>query len=753
MTVATPPEPRVEVKSVTELLRKPAKVRPTPLSARGEPAVWFMAMSLILCLTLIVGLLSRVVVEGLSTFWPGAIERITLDSGQVLQGVRTKDELDPGTGLPRFLLRVGNRELGIPFVWTDEKAVTKREYPASSVFLERREWGPWVGEPHAVVKIEYEAVPESGTFEAEGVVGGKTVKRRTIADANGKQVLEVATTIAQGPEESWAEFNRRHPEALARFDEIYRLTDSELGWINLKIERKRLEVRQAEIDAARTERGEIHGLSWAAWSACALVTAGLFATWFWTAHWGAKYRSFVRTGLAIAGAAGMCALVLEGPWNNRGVSAAGVEAIRAEAAAERNQLEAEYREVLKKIETLREEDQKYRFVVVESGGKFAPSRQSAPDDPMLVSQVVRAVRPNELSTMGKLGVYLSRTGEFLGGQPRDANTEGGVFPVIVGTVIMTLLLSAFVVPLGVIAALYLREYAKQGPITSAIRVAVNNLAGVPSIVYGVFGLGFFCYTIGTYIDQGPGEGARLERLPWWWMMAGLVLFAAFALAVGDYLRRTRETDLTRFGRMLGPMGTIAWLGAALLLGLLFVTTPYFHGFFEAAHPSPVYGGRGLLWGSLTLALLTLPVVIVATEEAIAAVPKSMREGSYGAGASKWQTIRRIVLPQAMPGIMTGMILAMARGAGEVAPLMLVGAVKLAPNLPVSDHAPFVHPERSFMHLGFHIFDLGFQSPDSEAARPLVWTTTLLLISIVLILNLAAIIIRSRLRSRLIGSAV
>ena len=155
---------------------------------------------------------------------------------------------------------------------------------------------------------------------------------------------------------------------------------------------------------------------------------------------------------------------------------------------------------------------------------------------------------------------------------------------------------------------------------------------------------------------------------------------------------------------------------------------------------------------MTLALLTLPVVIVASEEAIAATPRSLREASIGCGASKWQTIKRIVLPRAAPGVMTGMILAMARGAGEVAPLMLVGAVKQTSDLVITGHAPFVHLDRPFMHLGFHIYDLGFQSPDSEAARPTVWTTTLLLIVIVLILNATAISLRARLRKRFKGGA-
>jgi phosphate transport system permease protein len=169
-------------------------------------------------------------------------------------------------------------------------------------------------------------------------------------------------------------------------------------------------------------------------------------------------------------------------------------------------------------------------------------------------------------------------------------------------------------------------------------------------------------------------------------------------------------------------------------------------------PNPTYGKGGLLWASLTLALLTLPVIIVSTEEALSAVPNSMREGSYACGASKWQTIKRIVLPRAMPGIMTGMILAMARGAGEVAPLMLVGAVKLAPELPIDGTFPFLHAQRSFMHLGFHIYDLGFQSQNSEAAKPMVYTTTLLLIGLIFLLNVVAVRLRTRLRRKFVSAA-
>ncbi|HEV3115491.1 MAG TPA: phosphate ABC transporter permease PstA [Gemmataceae bacterium] len=293
-----------------------------------------------------------------------------------------------------------------------------------------------------------------------------------------------------------------------------------------------------------------------------------------------------------------------------------------------------------------------------------------------LADIFRIYPANKLGYADKMGVYLSRWWEFLADEPRAVNTEGGVFPAIWGTAAMTLLMSFLVVPFGVLAALYLREYAKAGPIVSAVRIAVNNLAGVPSIVFGVFGFGFFCYIIGASIDDV---------------------------------------------------------------------------FFKAKLPTPTYGTGGLLWAALTLALLTLPVVIVATEEALAAVPRSMREGSYACGASKWQTIRRIVLPRAMPGILTGMILAMARGAGEVAPLMLVGASKWTSTLPVDDVFPYVHPQRSFMHLGFHIYDVGFQSPDSEAAQPLVFTTTLLLVVLIATLNAAAMWIRSRLRKRYVAN--
>ena len=349
----------------------------------------------------------------------------------------------------------------------------------------------------------------------------------------------------------------------------------------------------------------------------------------------------------------------------------------AQAAAARARFEVVQREVDEEFSAIREEiarinDENARFVMLLETAQ-------GQDKHLETAEVVRAYPANQLGLAQKASIYFSRWREFLSANPREANSEGGVFPAIFGTVLMTIIMSLLVVPFGVLAALYLREYAKGGVVVSAVRIAVNNLAGVPSIVFGVFGLGFFCYLMGGTID-----------------------------------------DL----------------------------------FFKAKSASgPTFGTGGLFWASLTLALLTLPVVIVATEEALSAVPNSMREGSYACGASKWQTIKRIVLPRAMPGIMTGMILAMARGAGEVAPLMLVGAVKLAPELPgeINSIAPFFHVERSFMHLGFHIYDLGFQSQNSEAAKPMVFTTTLLLIAIIATLNLAAIWLRMRLRRKFVAN--
>lgn len=289
-----------------------------------------------------------------------------------------------------------------------------------------------------------------------------------------------------------------------------------------------------------------------------------------------------------------------------------------------------------------------------------------------LEKIVLYYQPNAMNVLQKTGHYIVKVWEFLSEDPREANTEGGVFPAIFGTIMMVMIMAVIVTPFGVIAAVYMREYAKQGITTRIIRIAVNNLAGVPSIVYGVFGLGFFVYILGGNID-------------------------------------------------------------AL--------------FFPEALPAPTYGTPGMLWASLTLALLTLPVVIVSTEEGLSRIPSSIREGSLALGATKAETLWRTVLPMASPAMMTGLILAVARAAGEVAPLMLVGVVKLAPTLPLDGNFPFMHLDRKFMHLGFHIYDVGFQSPNVEAARPLVYATSLLLVMVIISLNLFAVGIRNHLREK------
>ena len=286
--------------------------------------------------------------------------------------------------------------------------------------------------------------------------------------------------------------------------------------------------------------------------------------------------------------------------------------------------------------------------------------------------ILKVTFNNQLNLLEKLSTFFSQIGGFIIEDPREANTEGGVFPAIFGTVLMVLLMTVIVSPLGVIAAIYLHEYAGKNAFTKLLRISVINLAGVPSIVYGGFGLGFFVYMVGGSLDQL---------------------------------------------------------------------------FYSENLPSPTFGTPGVLWSSLTLAILTLPVVIVSTEEGLSRIPLEMRYGSLALGATKAETLWRIILPIASPAIMTGIILAIARAAGEVAPLMLVGVVKMAPNLPLDGNFPFLHLDRKFMHLGFHIYDVGFQSPNVEAARPLVFATALLLVTIIVALNMTAVSIRNRLREK------
>ncbi|WP_205869563.1 phosphate ABC transporter permease PstA [Pseudomonas viridiflava] len=338
-------------------------------------------------------------------------------------------------------------------------------------------------------------------------------------------------------------------------------------------------------------------------------------------------------------------------------------AAQADMAVERAELDARYAAIEDRLGALHQAFDRDSLTARDANGK---------EIEISLGKVVHAYQPNAMGTFTKLSFYFKKLWEFLSDDPREANTEGGIFPAIFGTVMMTLIMAVIVTPFGVLAAVYLREYARQGPLTRLIRIAVNNLAGVPAIVYGVFGLGFFVYVLGGSVD----------RL-----------------------------------------------------------------FFPEALPAPTFGTPGLLWASLTLALLAVPVVIVATEEGLARIPLTLREGSLALGATKAETLWKIVLPMASPAMMTGLILAVARAAGEVAPLMLVGVVKLAPSLPVDGNYPYLHLDQKIMHLGFHIYDVGFQSPNVEAARPLVYATALLLVLVIALLNLSAVSIRNHLREK------
>ncbi|EGQ8223995.1 phosphate ABC transporter permease [Vibrio cholerae] len=329
----------------------------------------------------------------------------------------------------------------------------------------------------------------------------------------------------------------------------------------------------------------------------------------------------------------------------------------------KSRLEKELAQVQTELDSLRAPLEKQFLYLVDMQGETV----SVP-----LSEILDFWYPNDMNFAQKLAEWGKQAWRFLSESPRESNSEGGVFPAIFGTVFLVIIMSIIVMPLGVIAAIYLHEYAQEGAFTRMIRVAVINLAGVPSIVYGVFGLGFFVYTIGASVDN---------------------LFYAERL------------------------------------------------------PTPTFGTPGLLWSALTLAVLTLPVVIVATEEGLSRIPISVRHGSLALGATQFETIWRIVLPMASPAIITGLILAIARAAGEVAPLMLVGAVKLASSLPVDGEFPFIHLERKFMHLGFHIYDIGFQTNNIEAARPLVYATSFLLVTVIVALNLTAISIRNNLREK------
>jgi len=767
--------------------------RTTPASARGGPMLWFMGLGLVASLLMVGVLLGLILNEGASTFWPKPIERLEFRDGAVgvpagdaMLGNRVQAEaFDPSPeqaariealreagadlsgavapdGRPlRRQYRIGNREaVGAEpenrgsFPWVPVYEIESVQRPRDAVMLERRSWGVWFGVVEAV-RLERWLEPDAPVFERRPVetTYGPGVATRTRV-RGGEQpgaapfVREIVRVPLEG-ERALAVLEQVREEAAQRLERLERLEEVDRARINARLSAWEHRLRTAAYEHERWKEGARAPIPVWAWAGAIVGTIGLAGVGVRLGRGGGARSPTRKLGARVAwaaAAAGVLVVALEHPWSAPGISGERLERIRAEYRERVPSLERRGEAIDARIQEIRAEDARYRVVVRDPRTGRVASEDLGSDVPMRVSQIVRVVPSNRLDWGDRVGVYLDRWGEFLSAEPRSGTREGGVFPVIVGTVTLTLLLTIAVVPLGVMAAIYLREYAPQGLVTSTIRIGVNNLAGVPSIVYGVFGLGFFCYTAGKYVDAGPGD--PLGRWSWWGMLGAMLvaLLAGSGLGLAAHAVADRRGRTPHWHRLASAA---VWLGVIVLAGVVIARTPYFDGFFaaKASMGTPTFGTRGILWASLTLALLTLPVVIVATEEAIAAVPNSLREGSYGCGASKWQTVRRIVLPGALPGVMTGAILAIARGAGEVAPLMLVGAVKLAPDLPISGEFPFIHPERSFMHLGFHIYDLGSKSPDVQAALPMVWTTTLLLISVVLILNLVAITVRSRLRRR------
>jgi len=532
----------------------------------GSPWVWLSAAGVSLSLISVIGLLWLIASRGLSYFWPATIYQFEVNneqgqSNRVIGEIYDRESIPVGqlvhsnikfsadtTEVERILIKTGNRELvNLDFRWVLVPQITKTTEPKDVVVIERRTNGNFYG------------------FIDKIFLDGKEVSQEKLA-----QLVERVD-----------EFQ----------DKIESLQKVDIGAINYKIERLRLQEKKYQLNNELTA------------------------------------------------------------------------SVKADIESQIQQLNTDYKTLEQQLMSMREKVARDQIQVHAMDGQKVTIN---------LENVLSVSYANKLNLLEKVSVFLGKIGDFVSDDPREANTEGGVFPAIFGTVLMVLLMTVIVSPFGVIAAIYLHEYAGNNSLTKMLRIAVINLAGVPSIVYGIFGLGFFVYMLGGSIDSL---------------------------------------------------------------------------FYSESLPNPTFGSPGVLWSAITLAILTLPVVIVSTEEGLARIPSSMRHGSLALGATKVETLWRIILPIASPAIMTGIILAIARAAGEVAPLMLVGVVKMAPTLPLDGNFPFLHLERKFMHLGFHIYDVGFQSPNVEAARPLVYATALLLVTIIVALNMTAVSIRNKLREK------
>jgi phosphate transport system permease protein len=577
-------------------------------------------------LSLVVILLGVVLVNGLGVFWPTGLSEVTLAGGNKLLCRIIRHEVNPDTGRSSVQVKTANRELDPQrqdFRWIQADAIRATAQPADACVLERIENGDFYGYVKGVAGPDLPPRASPPTLgEGQGVNAESPHARPHPSPRPEGEGTSARPHAAGEGTKAAADRSSGVPvaEALSiALDCVRRKSAAEIAPIS------------AELFALSHELHE---------SRDKLVRL--------------KYRS-QSSAIALGKVAGpKSSLPLGAGTNDRQI--AQLEAVSQRIKEKSDRLVSRQQQ---RLAALR------RNVVLMSD---AAGRET----PVALADVVRFYQPNAMGFFGKCGHYLSKVGELLWDNPRESNTEGGLFPAIFGTVMLIFLMAVTCFPLGVLTGVYLGEYAKDGLLVRLVRIAVNNLAGIPSIVYGIFGLGFFVYGVGGLLDQ--------------W-------FFPERVAAG----------------------------------------------------TPTFGTGGILWASLTLGLLTVPVVIVATEEALRAIPRATREGSFALGATKFQTLLRVLLPMASPGMMTGFILAMARAAGEVAPLMITGVVKLAPQMPVDGVFPYFHLERKFMHLGFHVYDVGFQSPNVEASKPMVFVTTLLLLAIVLAMTSVAIYLRNRMR--------
>ena len=692
--------------------------------------VWLSGGMFAIACLMIVSLLAFVLWQGLWTLWPRTYSIYGRKDGTLVGGeLYAKASLE---GQDTLYLRTGNYDVSnqhFAYVSSSE-LVEQSGWLAPDLWLvERKEWGNLYGFPKQLswaqaapedfVRLVQEGIRQTAKIDRELGEAKNELKRidHSIAEARlGIRRVELAEKIDLQKAAETGSLEGLSPSARDAVSKLVlrnRQADETMVEINDRI---------AGLEAQRAERTVVFELP--ILDPLGTITAD------WTDLSAGRLRD--PTGLAdlLGWAKDSSGLSFSAePIGDGGLSDPGAEDQR----------------LVCKVTIPGEPTRRLMIRRLEDGRS---SVEAFREHSIVLADMVRFFPTNRLGIFQRLGVYASRWWEFLSGDPREAGMEGGFFPAIWGTVVMTIVMSLAVMPFGVLAALYMREYAKSGWLLSVIRISINNLAGVPSIVYGVFGLSFFCYIVGGYIDGGPVK-AGFEPWPsaaWFSALGGLAIVGLIAFAVSIFSGQA-EARRSPLRTVLRWSAGLLWLLTLGLIVWLLVKSPHFHGFYEAQLPNPTFGKGCLLWAALTLSLLTLPVVIVATEEALSAVPNSLREGSYACGAGKWQTIHRIVLPYARPGIITGFILAMARGAGEVAPMMLVGAIPLATELPLDGEFPFLHGSRSFMHLGFQIYSLGFQSQNSEAAKPMVFTATLLLLTIVTVLNQTAIWLRASLRKR------